>query len=171
MFTLVTCIEIVLQTSARFVLRVEVEKRDRNLMTLEPFGENEHEARFADSSFSSHGENHARGRGGGRDDRRWIGILPLGCCSSVGMDIWLLLLLITLKPQRFVWVVFKPKFFRPRFQRSVFQFLNRPCNAFQCLLRPSSALVVLCVLVSTCKSFHVLRSRCCSRGRERRLRF
>src|SRR5271167_968778 len=100
-------------------------------------------------------------------------MFPFGCCSGVGVvHIWLLLRsLITMKPQRFVWVVFKQKFFRPRLQRSVFQFLNRPCSAFQCLLRPSKALAFLCVLISTCKSFHVLLSRCCSRSRERPLRF
>jgi hypothetical protein len=44
-------------------------------MALEPFGEGKHKARFADASFSSHGENHALGRGSGRDGRRRIDCL------------------------------------------------------------------------------------------------
>ena len=39
-------------------------------MDLKPFGEGQHKASFSDSSFSSHGENHALGWGGGRDDKK-----------------------------------------------------------------------------------------------------
>jgi len=64
-----------------------------------------------------------------------------------------------LKPQRFVRVAFEERFFRGRFQRSVLQFLNRPCNAFQFLLVPSTALVDFGVLIRTYKRSLVLLKR------------
>ena len=51
-------IEKMLQGATRLILRVEIEQRNRNLISLKPFGQGNHHACFTDSAFTAHREDH-----------------------------------------------------------------------------------------------------------------
>jgi hypothetical protein len=52
-------IEEVLQRSTSFVLRIEVEQCERNLVSLEPLRQRDHQSSLADPAFAAHCENDA----------------------------------------------------------------------------------------------------------------
>jgi hypothetical protein len=52
-------IEEVLQRSASFVLRIEVEQRERNLVRFKPLCQGDHQSSLADSALAAHCENDA----------------------------------------------------------------------------------------------------------------
>src|ERR1700735_4083037 len=52
-------VEIMLQTAARLVFRIEIQKRKRNLVGLEPFGQRQHATGLPYPAFPPHGEDHS----------------------------------------------------------------------------------------------------------------
>jgi len=52
-------VEKVLQRSTRFILGIEIEKSDGNLVGLKPISQGDHDAGFADATFAAHGKDDA----------------------------------------------------------------------------------------------------------------